>query len=510
MLKKLAVAVPLMTIVSMSAAAQDARTIIGNASKAMGADNVSSVVYSGSASNGNFGQSKNIAGPLAATTITNYTRAIDLTQPASRATGATMPPAVPGGPPPQPGNFNQNITPANAAWTQQLEIWVTPWGFLKGAAANNATVRAQRIGGRQYNVVSWMPAQKAPSGQAYRLNGYINDQNMVERVETWVEHPVMGDLHVDTSYANYQDFGGLKVPGRIVQKRAGLQTFEATITSARANPDDITQLLTPPPPAGRGGAAGAGTAGAGAAGAAPGTAPAGAAAGRGGAPGATPSAQAAQSEKLADGVYRITGGYVALAIEMKDYVVVLESGQSEARGLAILAETKRVIPNKPIRYLVNTHPHFDHASGLAPIVAEGITIITHENNRDFLEKALSGPRTLAGDTLAKATRKPRFETAGDRKVLRDEIRTIELHHVKNLEHSDGMLIAFLPKEKILFTGDFNIPQPGQPVSPAIPTLVQNVERLKLDFDTHVLVHAPNPDRPQTKADLLALAKRSTN
>ena len=88
----------------------------------------------------------------------------------------------------------------------------------------------------------------------------------------------------------------------------------------------------------------------------------------------------------------------------------------------------------------------------------------------------------------------------------DDTHTIELHHVKNLEHTDGMLIAYLPKEKILFTADFNVPAAGQPVSPAIATLVQNVDRLKLDFDTHVLVHAPNPDRPQTKADLLALAK----
>ena len=164
----------------------------------MGADGLSSVTYSGSAANGNFGQSKTIAGPLAVTTITNYTRAIDLTQPASRATGTTMPPAIPGAPPPLAGTFNQNITPANTAWTQQLEIWVTPWGFLKGAAANNATVRSQKISGKTYNVVSWSPAQKAPSGQAYRLNGYIDDQNMVERVETWVEHPVVGDLLVDT------------------------------------------------------------------------------------------------------------------------------------------------------------------------------------------------------------------------------------------------------------------------------------------------------------------------
>ena len=79
--------------------------------------------------------------------------------------------------------------------------------------------------------------------------------------------------------------------------------------------------------------------------------------------------------------------------------------------------------------------------------------------------------------------------------------TIELHHVKDLDHSDGMLVADLPKERIALTpADFNIPAQGQPVSPAIGTLVQNVDRLKLDFERHVLVHAPVPDWPMTRAD----------
>ena len=174
---------------------------------------------------------------------------------------------------------------------------------------------------------------------------------MVDRVETWVEHPILGDLHVDTSYSNYQDFGGLKVPTKIVQKRAGLQTFEATITSATANPPNLTQLMT--------------------ASAARRRAPAGAGAGAAARRQRPRQRRQSQSEKMADGVYRITGGYVALAVEFKDHVVVLEGGQNEARGMAVIAEAKRVIPNKPIRYVVNTHAHFDHASGLAPFAAEG-------------------------------------------------------------------------------------------------------------------------------------------
>ena len=190
---------------------------------------------------------------------------------------------------------------------------------------------------------------------------------------------------------------------------------------------------------------------------------------------------------------------------MRDHVVVIEGGQSEARGLAVIAETRRVIPNKPIRYVVNTHMHFDHSSGLAPFAAEGIAIVTHENNKAFLEKALGNPRTLAGDALAKSNRKPVVEAAGDRRTLSDDTHTIELYNVRNLEHSDGMLAAYLPKEKILLTADFNVPAPNAPMNPSIPVLQQNVDRLNLDVASHILVHAPNPDRPLNNPELLAIA-----
>ena len=466
---------------SIGVSAQNAATVVGNASKAMGVDRLGSITYSGTAQNANFGQSRNIAtpwSPTGITRITTYTRAIDLNQPASRAFGPTQPPQVPGAPAPMPGNFNQNITPAQSAWAQQLEIWITPWGFLKGAAANNATIRqAGRL-----SVVSWSPAAKAPSGQAYLVTGYINREGLVEKVETRVDHPVAGDLLVEAEYFGYRDLGGVQVPERIIQKRAGRQTFEATITAATANPANLKELLTPPA-AGQGG---------------------------GGAPQAQPAVEA---QRIADGVYRITGGYVSLAVDMGDHIVILEGGQSEARGLAVISAARQAIPNKPIRYVVNTHPHFDHAGGLAPFVAEGITIITHENNEDFLEDALAAPRRLVGDALAKANRKPDIDGVGDRRVLRGANHTIELHHVRDLQHTDGMLIAYLPNEKVLFTADFGIPNPGAapaPVNPSLPVLVANIERLKLDFNSFITVHPPVPERPLTRADLMGAIGRGTN
>ncbi len=128
--------------------------------------------------------------------------------------------------------------------------------------------------------------------------------------------------------------------------------------------------------------------------------PAAADAGRGG----PAPALVVTSEKLGDGLYRLTtgaGSYDSLIVEFKDYIMMLEAGQSEARALAYIAEAKKLIPNKPIRYVMNTHPHSDHTGGLPAMVAEGATIITQKNNEVFFERALNTPRTLLNDTLAK-------------------------------------------------------------------------------------------------------------
>jgi glyoxylase-like metal-dependent hydrolase (beta-lactamase superfamily II) len=493
MFRKLMSAMLLAALLSLGAAAQNAETAIANASRAMGAANLNSITFSGAAENVNFGQTKSASGPWPGTTINNYTRSIDFTQPASLARGTTA--ATP------PGNYNQSITAANTAWAQQLEIFITPWGFLKGAAANIATVSSQTVGGTPYTVVSWTPARLAPTGEGYKVNGYINNRNLVERVETWVEHPVLGDMRVEAVYSDYRDFGGVQVPARIVQSRGGWPTFQATIASATPNPPNIAEVLPPPPQGGRGGQRGGG-------GGAPGGQRGGAPAAAGQAAGGGGGGQQPPGwTQIAAGVWRLTGGYVALAIEFSDHIMVLEGPQNETRARAIITVAKTMIPNKPIRYVVNTHHHFDHAGGLATFAAEGATIITHESNKSFLETALTNSRTLLGDRLGQANRRPAFETVTGMRVFRDNTREVQLHHVQNLEHADGMLIAYLPNEKILFSADFALPQPGQQPSAGLQTLAQNLDRLRLDFNSYVTVHAPAPDRIQTRADYMAAIGR---
>jgi len=59
-------------------------------------------------------------------------------------------------------------------------------GFLKGAADNNATVSKKKVAGKNYTVLTWSPKVKAPSGKNYTVNGYVDEKNIVDRVETWL------------------------------------------------------------------------------------------------------------------------------------------------------------------------------------------------------------------------------------------------------------------------------------------------------------------------------------
>src|SRR5690606_13550940 len=157
-------------------------------------------------------------------------------------------------------------------------------------------------------------------------------------------------------------------------------------------------------------------------------------------------------------------------------------------------------PNKPIRYVMVTHPHSDHTGGLPVLVAEGATIIAHENSREFLERALNTPRTLLDDALARTPRRAVVEGVHDMRSYSDGTRTVEFYHIFPAPHSDALLIAYLPQEKILFQGDFSV-NAGPPANDHVQALVPALEKLGLDWDRYINVHAPA--EPQYRRDVYA-------
>jgi glyoxylase-like metal-dependent hydrolase (beta-lactamase superfamily II) len=369
------------------------------------------------------------------------------------------------------------VVPAPAdAEQRQLEIWLTPHGCLKGAlapGANPIAITRNEQGKGRIRAVSFMALGK------YRVQCGINDKNLVERIQTYFPNPVVGDLYYELVLTNYKDFGGVMFPttfhahhdldddleGEGVNVSGGHNSFGLTVSNVQTNvkgaaltvPDAVRQATVPP--------------------------------------------IRVESQKAADGVWYVGGGtHASVAVEFRDFITVVEAPLNEDRSLAVIAEVKKLIPNKPIRYLVSTHHHWDHLGGVrAYVQQEGVTIVLQQLNHAYYAEVLwVRPWTLKPDRLSifppeEVAEGYTFESVGQKYVLTDGTKVMEVYNVQGLAHAQGMLIAYLPKEKIVVEADlFTPPAPNAPlpttVSPASRTFFNNVQRLKLDVSTIAPIH----------------------
>ena len=181
--------------------------------------------------------------------------------------------------------------------------------------------------------------------------------------------------------------------------------------------------------------------------------------------------QKVELAEVARGVYHVRGGsHHSMVVEMKDHLVVVEAPLFDERSVAVIRALEERFPGKPVRYLVITHFHFDHLGGVRGYVAKGVTLLAHKSIVPFISEMNDRPRTLRPDSLAKISEKPAVSRSGiegvtDVKALSDGERTIELRSVEN-DHASGMLIVYLPKEKVVFVSDLYSP-PGPVPNPSV-------------------------------------------
>ena len=327
-----------------------------------------------------------------------------------------------------------------------LEMWLNPHGFLKAARRPGANPRATwrwelgemgrdgpEVKPAKVNVVSITFDGK------YRIDATINQEHMLQRIHTWVAHPVLGDMNYEHEFTNasYIDLGnGVRFPGEwhshhgwddnygAQNVTAGHNAFGGALKDIRANqcpgtvavPDSVAKAAFP---------------------------------------------VRVETQKLADGVYLIGGGsHNSVAVEFKDVIAVFEAPLDEERSLAVIETIVKLIPDKPIRWVINSHQHFDHAGGLRTYVHVGATVITHWKNYDFYNRDVLNfaQRTLKPDMLSlwpptELAEGYYYETIRENFIISDGTRNLNVHYVNPLAHVEGMLIAYLPKEKLLFEAD---------------------------------------------------------
>jgi len=483
---------------------QDARTILQAAIKAMGAENLKSIQYSGTAGYvAAAGQNYSPAMDWPANQLTTYTRTIDYDSKSSKVDYILRQGTGQGGPAgggnapvvtnPLVGEQRQiQMVSGNYAWNlngttvvpapadaeqRQLEVWLTPHGCLKAAlepGANPIVITRNEQGKGRIRAVSFMALGK------YRVQCAINDKNLVERIQTYFANPVVGDLYYELVLTNYKDFGGgVMFPatfhahhdldddleGEGVNVSGGHNQFGLTVSNVQLNvggaaltvPDAVRAATIPP--------------------------------------------VRVESQKAADGVWYVGGGtHSSIAVEFRDFITVIEAPLNEDRSLAVIAEVKKLIPNKPIRYLVSTHHHWDHLGGVRAYVAqEGVTIVLQQANHSYYAEVLTvRPWVVKPDRLSLAPPEEvaegyTFESVGQKYVLTDGTKVMEVYNVQGLAHAQGMLIAYLPKEKIVVEADlFTPPAPNVPMPTAVTaahrTFFNNVQRLKLDVATIAPIH----------------------
>jgi glyoxylase-like metal-dependent hydrolase (beta-lactamase superfamily II) len=457
----------------------DADTVLRNANQAMGAANLKTIRYTAEGTGYTFGQAYVPSAAWPMITVHTQARSINYDT-ASMREEVTMSRAEPkggGGYPLQGQQRNDQFVSGALAWNQSAagpqpgprfvadrahQLWITPHGALKAAQRNKASAQAR---GEGTTALSFTEPGR------FAATVIVGADGLVQRVDSRAPDPVLGEVDVVTRYSNYRDFGGIKFPGRIEQSMAGQPVLDVQVREVE--PNAAVDIVAPEL--------------------------------------LRNFSERVVTEKITDGVWFVGGGsHNSVAIEMRDHLVLVETPLGDGRTAPVIDVVKALAPGKPIRYVINSHNHFDHAGGLRAAVAEGATIVTQAANVPFFERAFATPSRIAPDRLAASNNKrATFLAVNDKASLSDGARTIDIHRITDSVHNDTFLMVHLPNEKILIEADAYTPLAPNAPPPAVPNannlnLIANIERLKLPVDRIAPLHG----RVVPASELYTAASRS--
>lgn len=435
---------------------------------AMGADALRTIEYSGSGYTFGYQQAPGPGEPWPLFIADTYKVSVDYRAPAmrlesTRAQGEA-PPRGGGGQPIAGNPRSVQLVSGGAAWSlgasgnaqpnpgavgdRRRQLWMTPHGLIKAAQASSASIT-----GRTFPLTL----------EGLPMTVTVGADDRIERVDYLIDNPVLGDVPVQLAYRDYRSVNGTSFPTRIIEKTDGFLTLDLTIDHIAPNAavSIVVPAGLPTAPTARSSAA--------------------------------PRVDAAA---VAPGVWHlIASGYGSMLVEFRDFLLMFEAPIDDARSAAVNEWVRQTVPGKPLRYVVNTHAHFDHAGGLRAYAADGVTLITHEMNRSYFEQVWQRPHTVKPDRLSQQPRLPVWDTMTERKTVTDGARTLTLYKLVGNGHNPYILIGYLPAERILLYGDmYNPPAGNDPRDPArtnefADSLYDNVaNRFKLDVQLMVPVH----------------------
>jgi glyoxylase-like metal-dependent hydrolase (beta-lactamase superfamily II) len=426
---------------------EQARKILDQALQAAGGVDalraIKNVRRSGSGTVHNLGQSLRPDGPLTTRPV-QVTSVLDFSGRRSRTETATQPSggvrvrtvAVLSG---EGGHAFNEVTRVatpfapGAVAAARTALRRDPAALLLTAAGRAETLRflgEHAVDGRPHAVVTFADAD----GTQIALS-VDAESGLVSKSETLADHAILGDVVNEQVYSEHRPVGGVKLPFRVVSRTGGSVVQEITYRDVQVNAGVADALFELPAGAER----------------------------------VPPQAGPTNVTltPVGDGAYFVAGSsHNSLLVAFRDHLVLVEAPQSVERAEAVIAKVRETVGDKPIRYVVPTHYHFDHSGGLRPFIARGATILTTPGNREFVERLAAAAHTVRPDALSREGRPAVVETFTGKKTLTDGARSLELHDLGPNPHVDELVVAYLPQERLAFMADvFSIPVQG-PFPPA--------------------------------------------
>jgi glyoxylase-like metal-dependent hydrolase (beta-lactamase superfamily II) len=478
------IGVLLVSLPGVLEAQRPGRPLIDEVAQAMGgADRILAVrtlLLEGTGENYNLGQNPLPDAALPMYAVTSYKRWIDFANKRWRQDQTREPRFITG-----------NITPAR----QRTGFDSVAVDIVSDTLTRRGTLAAEtdRSVEFMYHPIGFMQAALKPgtelteeagrAGMRYvRMNaggvklGMLVDPGtkLPASIERIADNPMLGDVLLETRFSDWITIDGMKLPMRISQRLdSKWPLWDIRLSASKMN-SDIGDITAP-------------------------------AAVKSAAPFTTPITVTVDS--VAPGVWYLAGQtHHSVVIEMRDHLLLVEAPQSDDRTLAVIRKARELRPAKPLRAVINTHHHFDHAGGIRAAISEGLTVIAHSSTVPFYQNLAKRQHSIVRDALARSPKPARIESVTTKRVLTSGGRKVEIHHIEGSQHAGSLLMVYLPVEKLLIEADvYSPPALNATTSPPAPfaaNLVQNIDRLGLNVERIVPIHG----RVVPVSDLRAAAK----